>query len=236
VLSAQIVNKHGRARGGNGMPKLLPGLNFICGLDGETDSTYAMNLEFLRELKRRGLLFRRINIRQVNPVRKEFKTKVPKEKFHEFKTAVREEFDHPWLMEVAPVGTVLKDVFLEQAQGELIYGRQVGTYALLAGFVEKLPLRTWVDAVVVDHGYRSITALKHPVDINNLSLRALEHLPGIGRKRAARLAARRPFSTAAEMRAALDEPRLLDALEPAISFRFAVRRSSSEAIAAPRAP
>lgn len=218
AASAEIVNRRGRARGENGMPRLLPGLNFIRGLDGETEGTDALDLAFLRELKRRGLLFRRINIRQVNPVRRRFEGKVPKARFQEFKRTVREEFDQPWLGEVAPVGTVLTDVFTEVREGMMTYGRQVGTYALLAGFVEDIPLRTWVDAVVVGHGYRSVGVLQHPVEINRLPMRALEALPGVGRKRAARLARARPFGSIDEVRAALDEGHLLDPLQASFAF------------------
>jgi len=228
--AAEIVHRRGRARGGNGMPKLLPGLNFIRGLEGETPGTYAMDLAFLHELKRRGLVFRRINIRQVNPVRKRFTTRVPKAAFHAFKREVRESFDRPWLQEVAPVGTVLTDVFTEAREGKMTYGRQVGTYALLVGFVEEVPLRAWVDAVVVSHGYRSVGALRHPVDINRLPMRALEVLPGVGRKRAARLARGRPFQSVDEVRAALDEGHLLDAL--AASLRFGDAAAASGGVGA----
>lgn len=219
IEAATIVNRRGRGRGENGMPKLLPGLNFVCGLDGETKASYSMNLEFLRELKRRGLLFRRINIRQVNPVRRKFSTKVPKETFRAFKQAVRKEIDRPWLEEVAPLGTLLTDVFSEVREGQLTYGRQVGTYALLVGLVEEVPMRAFMDCVVVGHGYRSVAALRAPVDINNLSMRALGQLPGVGRKRAARLAVKRPFRSFQEVCAALDEAGALKALEAAFAFR-----------------
>ncbi len=61
----RLINKHGRVRGERGLPKLLPGLNFIAGLNGETEATYGMNMDLLRGLRNEGLLLRRINIRQV---------------------------------------------------------------------------------------------------------------------------------------------------------------------------
>ena len=48
------INEHGRERGPRGLPKLLPGLNFIAGLNGESKSTYDMNLELLRKSNRRA--------------------------------------------------------------------------------------------------------------------------------------------------------------------------------------
>ena len=64
-IAVRHINEYGRERGPRGLPSLLPGLNFIAGLNGETERTYAMNLELLKELKSEGLWLRRINIRQV---------------------------------------------------------------------------------------------------------------------------------------------------------------------------
>ena len=45
----------------------LPGLNFVCGLAGETEETYALNEQFLSRILAAGLAVRRVNIRQVMP-------------------------------------------------------------------------------------------------------------------------------------------------------------------------
>src|SRR3989442_3799671 len=63
----RMVNAVGRERGENGMPRLLPGLDFVAGLDGETKKTFDLNLEFLKRLVADDLWVRRINIRQVRP-------------------------------------------------------------------------------------------------------------------------------------------------------------------------
>ena len=42
----QIVNEEGGMRRDN-VPELLPGLNFVCGLAGETEKTYDLNERFL---------------------------------------------------------------------------------------------------------------------------------------------------------------------------------------------
>ena len=68
----RMVNVVGRERGENGMPRLLPGLNFVVGLDGESKKTFDPNLAFLKRLLAEDLWLRRINIRQVRPVRREF--------------------------------------------------------------------------------------------------------------------------------------------------------------------
>ena len=62
----RIVNEAGGSRV-NGIPHLLPGLNFICGLAGETADTYRLNREFLERIIKENLLIRRVNIRQLMP-------------------------------------------------------------------------------------------------------------------------------------------------------------------------
>jgi radical SAM superfamily enzyme with C-terminal helix-hairpin-helix motif len=71
---------------------------------------------------------------------------------------------------------------------------------------------------VIDHGYRSVTGLVAPVKINRLSLYALSLIPGIGKKRAARIAVKRPFKDYDEVASALDEPGLLAPFRFGLSF------------------
>ena len=69
VLSAiRLLNDIGSKRGSNGMPELLPGLNFVFGLEGETKNTFDMDYEFLKNILDEGLLLRRINLRLVIPI------------------------------------------------------------------------------------------------------------------------------------------------------------------------
>jgi radical SAM superfamily enzyme with C-terminal helix-hairpin-helix motif len=68
-----------------------------------------------------------------------------------------------------------------------------------------LELDGFVDIKVVDHGYRSVTGVEHPLDLNRASLGALAALPGIGAKRAARIVRARPFHSKRELISALDD-------------------------------
>ena len=183
----RIVNEVGRERGRNGMPVLLPGINFVAGLEGETRRTFDLNLAFLRRLLAEDLWVRRINIRQVRPVRQEFAPTGLYREFRRFKDAVRTTIDHEMLRRVVPEGTVLRDVFLELHDGHVTYGRQIGTYAILVGLPYHPPLNRFVDVRVVSHGQRSVTAVEYPLDVNHAPLAAISALPGIGAKRAARI-------------------------------------------------
>lgn len=193
VLEAiRMINKAGRARGDNGMPLLLPGLNFVTGLDGESKDTFRKNMEFLEKVVEERLWLRRINIREVAPWRRDFRPRHRVEA-RRFKQKVREQIDRRMLMDIVPTGTVMGEVYLECVIGNVTFGRQIGTYPLLVGIPEKLPLDRFVDAIVASHGERSVTALEHPIRINRISMRALAAIPGIGKKRAASIVRARPF-------------------------------------------
>jgi radical SAM superfamily enzyme with C-terminal helix-hairpin-helix motif len=216
--SIVMLNEIGRERGPNGMPRLLPGVNFIIGLDGETKNTPRLDLEFLQKVREKGLLLRRINIRQVMPLRREFNGGVSHSDFVHFKESVRDEIDQPMLRDMLPQATVMKRVFTELREGNRTFGRQIGSYPLLIGFEYPLPLAKFVDAAVVDWGKRSVTAVEFPLKINSCPQAALSSLPGIGKKRAARVLRRRPFQDLEGLAAALDEPSLATDLKDFVSF------------------
>ncbi len=206
----RMVNAVGRERGENGLPQLLPGLNFVTGLTGETKKTFDLNLAFLKHLLEEDLWVRRINIRQVRPVRQEFEPTGLHSEFRRFKESVREGIDHEILRRILPEGTVLRDVYLEIRHGHVTYGRQIGTYPILVGLPYDLDVNRFVDVKITSHGQRSVTAVEFPLDVNRASLKALEALPGVGAKRAARIVRRRPFATLAELAAALDDAAVVE--------------------------
>ena len=198
----RLINQYGRERGERGLPKLLPGLNFIAGLNGERTETYSMNLNLLRELRNEGLLLRRINIRQVEG---EGFQEIPEHEFKNFKSAVRDTIDSPLLQELFPLGHVLKDVHWETHDGRtrlpvhlteehvgehvhgragLTFGRQIGAYPILIGVPYHIPLETSSNIMITGHGARSITGVEVGLDINSVTEKQLEAIPGIGKKAA----------------------------------------------------
>jgi radical SAM superfamily enzyme with C-terminal helix-hairpin-helix motif len=198
----RLINQYGRERGERGLPKLLPGLNFIAGLNGERPETYDMNLNLLRELRNEGLLLRRINIRQVEG---EGFQEIPQSEFKQFKSAVRETIDTPLLQELFPLGHVLRDVHWETHDGRtrlpvhlteehtgnsihgragLTFGRQIGAYPILIGVPYHIPLESSSTIMITGHGARSITGVEVGLDINSVTEKQLEAIPGIGKKAA----------------------------------------------------
>jgi radical SAM superfamily enzyme with C-terminal helix-hairpin-helix motif len=213
----QIVNEEGGKRREN-VPELLPGLNFVCGLAGETEQTYDLNELFLDRVLKAGLSVRRVNIRQVMPFEGTpayTRNTLGKHdrRFRQFKEYVRNRIDLPMLKRVFPIGTVLRDVRVE-VTGDLSFGRQMGSYPILVGIPLRLPEQTVTDAVVVDWGMRSVTALPVPVAINMLPASAMRWLPGIGKKKVAAVIAKRPFRDLEAYRKVAG----ISAIDPALAF------------------
>ena len=201
----RLINQYGSDRGPRGLPKLLPGLNFIAGLRGETSATYRQNLDLLRNIRSENLLVRRINIRQVEG--KGFQ-EVVEEDFTSFKSKVRDEIDKPLLQDLFPLGQILRGVHWESHNGRtrlpahlksphidesirgkagITFGRQIGAYPILIGTEYLIPLETKSDIVVTGHGARSITGVECNLNHDTITEKQLAAIPGIGDKSAWKL-------------------------------------------------
>jgi radical SAM superfamily enzyme with C-terminal helix-hairpin-helix motif len=162
----KIINKYGRERGKNGMPKFLPGLNLLFGLIGENKKTHKKNMDALTRILENNLLVRRLNVRQVTPypgtkLFEEAKNKFLRKNrkyYWKWRNQIRHEFDLPMLKKVVPIGTILKDIYLERYDGKTTFGRQFGTYPLVVGIKGRHGLGRYCDVKVTGHMLRSITA------------------------------------------------------------------------------
>ncbi|WP_336345429.1 radical SAM protein [Halalkalicoccus ordinarius] len=187
----------------NRLPKLLPGINLVHGLQGERRETYEHNKRFLQRVYDEGLMLRRINIRQVmafaGTEMGETGAEIAREHkqlFKTYKREVRKEIDNPMLKRVVPPGTVLEDVHLEYHEDGRTFGRQPGTYSLLIGIPGERELGRTIDVAVVDHGYRSVTGVPYPLDLNGASMDELTAIPGVGRSTAGDIVVGRPHESA----------------------------------------
>ncbi|HPS89743.1 MAG TPA: radical SAM protein, partial [Methanosarcina vacuolata] len=195
----KLVNRLGAVRGANGLPEILPGINFVHGLMGESRKTFQLNYDFLKEVLDSGLLLRRINIRQVmafpgTPMYgRDEAARKHKKLFLDYKERVRKNIDLPMLRRVVPEGTVLRDVMCEVREKGITFGRQLGSYPLLVGIPAPLPLRKFTDVTVTGHGMRSITGIPYPLPINAASPNLIRKLPGLGKKAADSIIAGVPY-------------------------------------------
>ncbi len=163
----EIINKIGGNRGWNGLPELLPGINFIIGLPAETPETFRKNIEFLERVRNKGLLLRRINIRKVMPLPSTrlgntWKPSVLK-KHHihisRFQWIVRHKYDVFFLKRIVPEKTVLRRVFIEKPGEPYSLGRQQGSYPLTIEVKGKFTPPCVLDVVVIGHKARSVKAV-----------------------------------------------------------------------------
>ncbi len=196
----KMINSIGSSRV-EGIPRILPGINILFGLPGETKRTYRINYEAMMKILESGLLVRRVNVRKAmafpdTPLYDMLKGKAPRVNenlYRHFKYILRRDFDHPMLKKVFPVGTILRDVVVEKVEEDISYARQLGTYAILVGIPMRLPVHTHVNCVVVSHGQRSLTALKIPLNLNEMPLKAVRWIPGIGKRTLSEIELKRPF-------------------------------------------
>ena len=187
-------------------------MNFVFGLKGESKETFVRDFDLLKEILDRGLLIRRINLRQVIPLpgtrMYEVGNRIIKkhmELFKRFKRMVREKIDREMLRRVVPEGTILRDVYTEIHIGKITFARQLGSYPILVGIPGKIVLGKFMDVRIIDHGYRSVTALPYPIKINSVPVETLKAVPGIGEKRALRIIMNRPIKDEKELFRILDD-------------------------------
>ncbi|HWR25870.1 MAG TPA: radical SAM protein [Methanosarcina sp.] len=196
----KLVNKFGAVQGKNGLPEILPGINFVHGLMGESRKTFQLNYDFLKSVLDSGLLLRRINIRQVmafpkTPIYgKDDAARKHKKLFLDYKEKIRRNIDLPMLKRIVPEGRILRDVMCEVHEKGITFGRQLGSYPLLIGIPASLPLRKFTDITVTGHGMRSITGIPYPLHINTAPSSLIRELPGLGRKAADSMVAGIPYT------------------------------------------
>ena len=146
------------------MPKLLPGLNLLFGLKGETKNTHKENMKYLKNILNENLLLRRINIRQVNifegtSLYKECGNKFIKKNkkyYWKWRNEVRQKIDFEMLKRLVPKETILKDVRTEIYDGNTTFARQFGTYPLIIGIKQRLELKKFYNIKIKDHMLRSV--------------------------------------------------------------------------------
>jgi radical SAM superfamily enzyme with C-terminal helix-hairpin-helix motif len=192
--AVRLLNEVGGKRPPWGLPHLLPGINLLYGLPGESKKTLEYNISFLERLLEEDLIVRRINIRQVigfegTRLGSEKRKGIKRHQFFKHKNRVRETIDVEMIKRVAPYGSVIRSAFLEQQRGKSNLYRPLGTYPLLCHMPDGQSPRAIADVFVVDHGPRSLTVLPYPFKVGEASISQWQAVPGIGARRAARIKA-----------------------------------------------
>jgi len=114
--SISIINKYGKERGKNGLPKLLPGINIIYGLDGQNKNTLKYNLDNFNKILNSGNWVRRVFVRKLtSPYGEQFDSYSKKniEEFDKWNKEIEEKFIVPMLKEVFPIGLKISELRME---------------------------------------------------------------------------------------------------------------------------
>jgi radical SAM superfamily enzyme with C-terminal helix-hairpin-helix motif len=209
IEAVRILNEVGSRREQWGLPHLLPGINLLYGLPGESKKTLEYNMRFLKQILDEGLMVRRINVRQViglsgTSLSPDSGKKIKRNQFFKHREEIRDTIDIEMIRRVAPLGTVIKSVFVDGETGNSLLLRQLGTYPLLCHMPRAPEESAPKNVFVVDHGPRSLTVLPYPFNPSKTSLSQWRVLPGVGNKRATRIKAAESLSSVKDVSDSLD--------------------------------
>ncbi len=165
LRAVEHINEAGAQLGPNGQPLLLPGLNLIYGLPGETHRTHYENLRWLVRIMDEGLLCHRTNVRQARTYpgtpleahRDSVDVPPSTEHFATWKEDISQVYDRPMKERVYPRGHTVRGLhsFFVTSQGT--WHRRLGSYPIQ--IVERdtvRPLYEPADMTVTDHAGRYI--------------------------------------------------------------------------------
>ncbi len=184
----------------NGIPLLLPGINLIQGLKGETAETFKTNYKYLMQIAEMGLLVKRINIRKLLPYpgtglynKKPVANKGLLNRFEFFRGKIRKDIDNFMLKEIYPAGTVLKNNLVLDKRDNYSFAKQIASYSITVKIPDNQELKSFQDILVTGQRERSLSGISLPFNINSASHKALEIIPGIGKNKASEIIIKRPF-------------------------------------------
>ena len=131
------VNQAGAHTGPGGLPVLLPGLNLIYGLPGETHRTHYENLAGLARILDEGHLCHRMNVRQARtyhgtPLTAMHQAQPPPsaEHFATWKADVSYVFDQPMKQRVYPAGRTITGLHSFFVTTSGTWHRRLGSYPI----------------------------------------------------------------------------------------------------------
>jgi len=163
MRAIEHVNTAGAGRGPGGLPVLLPGLNLVYGLPGETHATHLANLTWLARILDTGMMCHRTNVRQARaypgtPLAAAAPEPLPSaDHMTTWKADIDETWDRPMKLRVYPSGLQVKNVHSFFVTSRGTWFRRLGSYSIQ--IVEPdtaLPLYVTADLTVTGHASRYI--------------------------------------------------------------------------------
>lgn len=162
----RIINKIGSSRGWSGLPHLLPGINLLYGLPGETRETYYVNIEYLKKILEEKLMIRRVNVRKVSVLegtplwlyRSKVRSLIRKydSLYRWYRIRVMKEFDRKMLRRIVPPGTIIRYLYLEKHYAGYTIARQPASYPITVKIHGIYSLKKVVDIRVRSTASKSV--------------------------------------------------------------------------------
>lgn len=162
------INAVGNQRGPAGLPALMPGINIIYGLPGETHRTHLANLRGLDDLMAAGVMCHRTNVRQARAyagtplAAANVQAPSPsQEHFASWKADIDGVWDQPMKQRVYPVGLRLAGLHSFFVTSRGTWFRRLGSYPIQV--VERdtvVPRYTAADLTVTEHAPRFVYGVR----------------------------------------------------------------------------
>jgi len=201
VFAVRLVNEICGHRV-EGIPVLLPGINLIHGLRGETADTFRLNHQWLEKITGMGLLVKRINIRKLQPYPdtpiysiKHRTGNALTKRFEYFRDRIRNEIDNTMLKKIYPAGTILRNNLMLDTREGYSLGKQIASYSITVKVHGMYENKSFLDVIIAGHRERSLLSLPVPFNINTASPRSFGMIPGISRDRAGDIILKRPYNS-----------------------------------------
>lgn len=163
------VNEAGASRGPGGLPLLLPGLNLIYGLPGETDRTHAANLVGLARIFEAGFLCHRTNVRAARAypgtplaAMNDGTSSSSSTRFAAWKSDIDQLWDLPMKARVYPTGLRVSGLHAFFVSTAGTWHRRLGSYAIQILEPDTARVRYDTGAVTVTgHAPRHLYGQRH---------------------------------------------------------------------------
>ncbi|MGH3622438.1 MAG: radical SAM protein [Sciscionella sp.] len=136
LRAVEHINTVGAERGPGGLPRLLPGLNLVYGLPGETHRTHLTNLSWLARIHEAGLMCHRTNVRQARafpgtPLAAMAEIDPPSiEYFETCKADIDHTWDKPMKARVYPQGLHVSRLHAFFVTSRGTWFRRLGSYSI----------------------------------------------------------------------------------------------------------
>lgn len=158
LKAIEVINEYGQAKGKDGFPLFLPGVNLIYGLPKQTTATHEINCEYLKKILANGWQTRRLFYRKMTcPTGTSFSDgPLSNQEYQEWFQEIVEDYVLPMQLRLYPLGMVLKNLREVIWKNGDSYLRTLGTCSIriMVKGTKLEPYASYDARVIRNIGYR----------------------------------------------------------------------------------